>query len=473
MLGSRKGGQRKAEEKIETYQEGVVMRKKEVAKAKQAYANDEADLAKLKIDEKMLKDLVNKLREQKERIEKIEEEERLKKEKEEKRMRIEENKSNEEDIKADEIQPSKIDDEHHEDELRYGNDIAANSDDTNQVETETFDSQAMEQRIGDNHDDTSKSSDGDVSKVDEASLNKEQVGSDTTEGLSKEELGRLVASRWTGEVADKKTDGIGNVEEQVEQDTGFANEHNGYASEAEDDKAKYYDDDFEDDHDDEFEDDHSVTDGSYTPEEYDKTEHADTTDVSSPSWLDKVQQTVQNVLQAFNFFKAPVNVSDAAHIRKEYDDNNSKLSKVQSRISTLTEKLKHDFGKDKEFYTFYDQCFENKESKYVYKICPFKQASQVEGYSDTRLGRWEKFEESYRVMLFSNGDKCWNGPNRSLKVRLRCGLKNEISEVDEPSRCEYVAFMFTPSVCLEDKLEELERKLKQMNAQQPQIHDEF
>lgn len=27
-----------------------------------------------------------------------------------------------------------------------------------------------------------------------------------------------------------------------------------------------------------------------------------------------------------------------------------------------------------------------------------------------------KFEESYRIMLFSNGDRCWNGPDRSLKV---------------------------------------------------------
>lgn len=29
---------------------------------------------------------------------------------------------------------------------------------------------------------------------------------------------------------------------------------------------------------------------------------------------------------------------------------------------------------------------------------------------------WEKFEDSYKVMVFANGDKCWNGPDRSLKV---------------------------------------------------------
>lgn len=35
---------------------------------------------------------------------------------------------------------------------------------------------------------------------------------------------------------------------------------------------------------------------------------------------------------------------DAARIRKEYDDSSAKLSKIQGRISSLTQKLKHDFG---------------------------------------------------------------------------------------------------------------------------------
>lgn len=36
--------------------------------------------------------------------------------------------------------------------------------------------------------------------------------------------------------------------------------------------------------------------------------------------------------------------ADAARIRKEYDESNAKLSKIQSRISSLTQKLKQDFG---------------------------------------------------------------------------------------------------------------------------------
>lgn len=36
--------------------------------------------------------------------------------------------------------------------------------------------------------------------------------------------------------------------------------------------------------------------------------------------------------------------SEAASVRKEYDESSAKLSKIHSRISSLTQKLKHDFG---------------------------------------------------------------------------------------------------------------------------------
>jgi protein kinase C substrate 80K-H len=165
-------------------------------------------------------------------------------------------------------------------------------------------------------------------------------------------------------------------------------------------------------------------------------------------------------------------MSDAAHVRKDYNDLSRKLSKMQSRISTLENKLKQDYGNEGEFYSFYDQCFEHKENKYIYKICPYKQASQVEGHSTTNLGRWDGFKDSYKIMEFSNGDRCWNGPDRSLKIRLRCGLKNEFDDVDEPSRCEYIASLLTPAFCQEERLQELQKRLDSLN-QEIQTHDEL
>lgn len=41
---------------------------------------------------------------------------------------------------------------------------------------------------------------------------------------------------------------------------------------------------------------------------------------------------------------------------------------------------------------------------------------KIEFYLFFYFRRWDKFEDSYRTMVFANGDHCWNGPDRSLKV---------------------------------------------------------
>ena len=52
----------KLQKKIATFQNGVTIRKQEVEKAKQAFAKDEAELSKLRSEEKILKELVQKLK---------------------------------------------------------------------------------------------------------------------------------------------------------------------------------------------------------------------------------------------------------------------------------------------------------------------------------------------------------------------------------------------------------------------------
>lgn len=52
----------KLKKKIATYQEGVTLRKQEVERAKLGLAKDEAELSKLKDEEKILKGLVQQLK---------------------------------------------------------------------------------------------------------------------------------------------------------------------------------------------------------------------------------------------------------------------------------------------------------------------------------------------------------------------------------------------------------------------------
>jgi protein kinase C substrate 80K-H len=89
--------------------------------------------------------------------------------------------------------------------------------------------------------------------------------------LSKEELGRLVASRWTGEDVGKKSVEANTALDNEDQEDilhGTNNEENeGYASETDDDTGKYDDDTGkydEDINDEEFqEDEHEDLSSSY------------------------------------------------------------------------------------------------------------------------------------------------------------------------------------------------------------------
>ncbi|CAN8252999.1 unnamed protein product [Cochlearia groenlandica] len=489
-----KAARENLKKKIETYNQGLVVRRKEIEQAKVGLEKDEAELKKLKSEEKILKGLVDQLKERKEQIEKVEEKERLQKEKEEKERKEAELAAN----------PEKVDGEE-------------KTDNNEKIEGSTQDEVVPEVS---QHDENSKETThhdeigtyDDVSS-DEVSSLEDDLVSDKKEELSKEELGRLVASRWTGE----KSDTPAEADESLQADDQEKHEHSpntpheadeddGFVSDGDEDTGddgKYSDHEPEDDS---YEEEHHHDSSSsyksdadddldfsglhyyhkylfslkmviiYHSSKYDMIEFLRLIEtISNPTWLEKIQKTVKNILQAVNLIQTtPVDKSEADRVRKEYDESSSKLNKIQSRISGLEKKLKQDFGPEKEFYSFHGHCFESKQGKYTYKVCAYKEATQEEGYSKTRLGGWEKFENTYQFMTYTSGDKCWNGPDRSLKIKLRCGLKNELTDVDEPSRCEYAAVLSTPARCLEDKLKELQQKLEKMMKQdQPPSHDEL
>ena len=61
--------------------------------------------------------------------------------------------------------------------------------------------------------------------------------------------------------------------------------------------------------------------------------------------------------------------------------------------------------------------------RYTYEICPYDKARQKEGHSETNLGTWKGWDTDkpgdgkYSTMLFKDGDRCWQGPERSMTVR--------------------------------------------------------
>ncbi|KAI4386313.1 hypothetical protein MLD38_004254 [Melastoma candidum] len=484
-----KAARDKLTKRISTFQEGVAMRKHEIERAKLAIAKDEKELSKLKNEERVLKGLVQRLKERKELIEIAEEKERSQKEKEEQDRKEAEQKATEEKSKsAKDIDPETKEhevDEGGETKEDFDNDIVGLLDDP--VGTAEGDGDAYS--LPEIQEAAAVSSDVVHDADENAASDQANEQGDVPvkpEELSKEELGRLVASRWTGEKVDEEIKQDSSEETHKEDDKRedvldedlYEDDDDGYVSDSVDDNKKYEYRDPEDEiREDLFADDNGDSTSHHTNySDSDSDDEPDWEDIIVEmiwSWLEKTMIMARRFLRAFNLFQRPFDKSEAASVRKEYDESSSKLSKIQSRISALSEKLKHDFGPEKVFYSFHGRCLESKQNKYVYKVCPYKEASQKEDYSTTRLGQWEKFDESYRVMVFSGGDRCWNGPDRSLKVKLRCSLTDELTDVDEPSRCEYMALLSTPAACTDDRLKELQDKLDAMNKNEPQSHDEL
>jgi len=105
--------------------------------------------------------------------------------------------------------------------------------------------------------------------------------------------------------------------------------------------------------------------------------------------------------------------------------------------------LKVELGFDNEYYPLQGQCYKL-TNEYTYEFCPFDKVKQ----GVTPLGQWGKWEgNNYRTMLYDEGQKCYNGPKRSVKISLICGIENVITEVSEPAKCEYAMTFATAAAC--------------------------
>ena len=94
-------------------------------------------------------------------------------------------------------------------------------------------------------------------------------------------------------------------------------------------------------------------------------------------------------------------------------------------------------------------------SEYFYEICFHDESKQRKspGSTATSLGKFQRLDRDDRGrvvgMLFVGGLKCWNGPERSSRVRLQCGNGNRILSVSEPEKCVYMIVVMTWGACYE------------------------
>ncbi|UZJ50747.1 hypothetical protein CBS101457_000067 [Exobasidium rhododendri] len=156
----------------------------------------------------------------------------------------------------------------------------------------------------------------------------------------------------------------------------------------------------------------------------------------------------------------PENVSAA---RTHHRAADSTLKNVQS---SLEEKRKdvdpnpERWGRQGEFKSLDGTCVEKNMGEYTYEFCFFGKALQKpnRGHGNVALGHFKTFapkndsvswqqDEYYLRAIYDSGQRCWNGPERSLIVDFSCGTENALLDVFEGEKCIYEAKVITPAVC--------------------------
>ena len=144
----------------------------------------------------------------------------------------------------------------------------------------------------------------------------------------------------------------------------------------------------------------------------------------------------------------------AANVAREaLKEAESRQREVNREVDELNKFLGTELGSAMEFAPLYEQCYEYTDREYTYKLCAFNKVTQrsKSGGRETSLGNWVSWngpeDDPHSGMLFENGEGCWNGPKRSTKVSVACGLEEKVLSASEPNRCEYAMEFVTPAIC--------------------------
>ena len=158
----------------------------------------------------------------------------------------------------------------------------------------------------------------------------------------------------------------------------------------------------------------------------------------------------------------PQTVIDAREALKSAQDS---LRDIEDKIRDRQEDLEQDLGPGGIFRALRDSCFKMDAGEYEYEHCFLDRTSQISKKNGptVSLGAFQKVGEVHvdevdestghiaktprTTLEYGHGQKCWNGPQRSMTVVLECGEKEEIVQVREDEMCVYSMVAKTPAVC--------------------------
>ena len=168
-----------------------------------------------------------------------------------------------------------------------------------------------------------------------------------------------------------------------------------------------------------------------------------------PGWLDGVMGAVGGVWESVVGKSGPGEAM--APLVKERAQVQAELGGYELMEEKNEKAANADFGPDDAFHGLLDKCFTANLAEYAYTVCPYGKADQRKtrgGSGSTSLGTFETWiGKKYNLMVFRNGQSCYNGPQRSLTLSLKCGATEALLDVEEPNKCTYTATLITPAAC--------------------------
>jgi len=172
---------------------------------------------------------------------------------------------------------------------------------------------------------------------------------------------------------------------------------------------------------------------------------------------EQIEEEIQDLIEENAEFIAIKNE------KKEATDQHKDTTKLKENIDKEIEKIDYyltiDFGGKDEYKGLFGKQLTVKSGDYTYEFNPFEHIKQ-KGRLYVTLGKWKSLDLNNSVQIYDKGDRCPGNIERSIRVHMRCGNEDELSDIREPNKCEYTMIFSTPSACTSEVIKNLKEEIK-------------
>ncbi|SGZ50153.1 CIC11C00000004453 [Sungouiella intermedia] len=130
------------------------------------------------------------------------------------------------------------------------------------------------------------------------------------------------------------------------------------------------------------------------------------------------------------------------------------LNAQMADFSIHDDSLQKDYGPNEILRAVEGEWVNKKIGEYTYKLGFLDAIYQ----DNTLVGRFANFDGS--SLHYTQGSKCWNGPQRSAVVQIVCGPLNDLVSVSEPEKCQYKFILESPIGCSQMSNDEIGESFK-------------